>query len=110
MRMSIVNCAPIVILIGETDSNIISAVEQYEDAATLGIEAPAILAETVAIHVSNDGTNFSILNDGITSVLSPGAGTACAYPIFPWNFFKLVAGGAVAAEHTFKLSKTVLGD
>lgn len=110
MRMSIVNCVNIVIANGQTSSNVISAAEQYEDASTIGIEAPGTLAETVNIHVSNDGTNFSTLNDGVTTVAAPAAGVACAYPVFPWKYFKLVATGAVAASRTFKLSKSVLGD
>ena len=110
MRMGIVDCPNIVIAIGATSSNVVGASTTYEDAMTIGIEAPAILAETVTIYVSKDGTNFSILNDGATNVLTPAAGLACSYPAFPWKYFKFVAGGAVAAARTFKMTKSVLGD
>lgn len=110
MRMGIVQCENIVIQNGGTSSNVVKASEVYEDAMTIGLEAPAILAETVTIYVSQDGTNFSILNDGAVNVTTPTAGLACSYPSFPWKYFKLVAGGAVGATRTFKMSKSVLGD
>lgn len=110
MRMAIVDCPDIVIANGATSSNVVSSAVVYEDAMAIGIEAPATLPETVTIYVSKDGTNFSILNDGTANVTTPTAGLACSYPSFPWKYFKFVAGGAVAAARTFKMTKSVLGD
>ena len=110
MRMGIVDCPDIVIAIGATSSNVVSSAVVYEDAMSIGIEAPATLPETVTIQISKDGTNFSVLNDGVANVLTPTAGLACVYPTFPWKYFKFVAGGAVAAARTFKMTKNVIGD
>lgn len=110
MRMGIIQCENVVIANGQTSSNTVSAALVYEDAMTIGLQAPATLPETVTIYVSQDGTNWNALYDGSTTVLAPLATYAASYPVFPWKYFKLVAGGAVAAERIFKMSKSVLGD
>lgn len=94
---------------GQTTSAWKSAAE-YEDAIAIGIEAPGTLPEAITIEVNSErdgtGTSATYQNDSGADYAGPAAGKARVYPTLPsFKAFRLKAGGAVAADRIFKISK-----
>ena len=106
MSQSFVSPLPdLVIANGATASNVISR-NEYADAVSIAIQAPATLAETVTIQVSYDNSTWATLHDGTADIASPLAGKARQYiEMFGFNYFRLLAGSAVGAARTFKVGK-----
>jgi hypothetical protein len=96
----------LVIPSGESSSEAISR-EFYDDAVAVAIQAPAVLAETVNIEVSLDGTTYAILHDGTANIVTPTAGKARVYTELPlFKKFRLTcAAGTAAAARTFLIAR-----
>ena len=67
------------------------------------IQSPSTLPESVTMQVSVDGTNFATLQSGAADITFPAA-KATQINGFMVQKFKLVAGGAVAADRVFQVS------
>ena len=101
--MSRVNLPDLVILETETESNIIpGSVLEYMDHIT--ISAPATLAEVVEVHSCPDetGTFQNHQSGGADIALTAGKNTTIL-AVGSIGGLKLVAGGAAAADRTFKV-------
>lgn len=109
--------ADVVIASGDTKSRVIRATEEYADAASLNIQAPAALdAVAYTIEVSSKyraptdtyvDADFVTLNDGTSDIAPPAAGKGRAYTeIVGFQAFRIKQGGAGAgADRTFMVSK-----
>lgn len=79
----------------------------FRDADSITIHAPDVLAETVTVQVADvAGGNFNPLSRGGADVTIP-AGKSVTIELLSWKAMKLVAGVAVAAARTFKVTKSV---
>lgn len=111
MAQSFTNQLPSAIIAnGATISNVFIKAE-YEDAVSIFIYSPAVLAEAVTIQVSDDptgnGTFVTWQDDSAVDVPSPGAGKGRGYfELAAVGAFRLVAGSAVGGQRTFKLTKS----
>lgn len=100
------NLEDLVILSGATSSRVVDAEAESADAAAIMIYGPVTLAESVVIAVSYDNVTFVTLHDGTADIASPLAGKARQYTELQGaKYWKLLAGGAVAADRTFKVAK-----
>ena len=97
----------VVIPSGSNVTRSISGAYEYSDAVALVIQAPATLdALTFTIEVSNDGTNFATLFDGVANIPVPKAGQAIQYTeMLGSRFWRIKASGNVAADREFLVSK-----
>lgn len=102
MSLNHAQCADLVIALGQTTSRWVNSEEETSDALHIGLQAPAVMAETLTIEVSDEESSSGIILSGVTL---PTAGQAVILPPIPFKFWRLVASVAVAAEHTIKLSK-----
>lgn len=97
----------VVILSGATTSRAVEGVYEYDDAAAITMQAPATLAETCTLEVSQDSTTFVTLNDGTADIAPPLAGKGRQYiELIGWKYWRIKAGSAAAADRTFKVTKT----
>lgn len=105
----------------QTDSNVLYAAgaptapnmattgDGFRDADSITIWGPDTLPETVTVHVDStepQATNFNPLSRGGSDVTIP-AGKAFTIELISFKALKLVAGVGVAAQRTFKVTKTV---
>lgn len=97
----------VVIPSGSNVTRSISGAYEYSDAVAILIQAPATLdALSFSIEISNDGTNFATLTDGIVNIPVPGAGKAIQYTeILGSRFWRIKASGNVASDREFIVSK-----
>lgn len=99
-----------VIAITTTDSGVLRDYldgDGFRDADSITIHAPDTLPETVTVHVSDSPTgNFNPLSRGGADVTVP-VGKSITIELLSWKAMKLVAGVAVAAARTFKVTKGV---
>lgn len=108
--LSIVECTDIVVANGATESGVVLAREQYDDAFDFCIMAP-VGAEASTIEVSDDPDAavpawFALQDSTPADVAGPAAGKARVYAI-PAKAFRLKFAAGVAAERVFKMNKRI---
>jgi hypothetical protein len=120
MSQHVLPLPDLVILNAATDSNVLLASglptapnmattgDGFRDADFVTIHAPDTLPETVTLHVdsSEAAVNFNPLYRGGADVTIP-AGKAVTIDELAFRAMKLVSGVGVAAQRTFKVTKTV---
>lgn len=97
----------VVIPAGSSATRAIFGTYEYSDATAIVIQSPAVLdALAFTIEISNDGTTWNTLTDGILPLPVPAAGQAMQYTdILGSKYFRIKASGNVAAARTFLVSK-----
>jgi hypothetical protein len=97
----------VVIASGASATRAISGAYEYSDAVAIVIQSPATLdALTFTLEVSNDGSTWATLSDGITDLTMPGAGKSKQFTeMLGSRFFRIKSSGNVAADRTFLVSK-----
>jgi hypothetical protein len=90
-------------------SNALTIDEVFSDAEAFTLFAPATLdAGTFTIEVNDRaGGTFVTLNSGTADVQAPAASKACIYPAPNFYSFRIRSSGAVAADRTWRVVKTV---
>ena len=105
----VINLDDLVIANGQTASNVLIARLHYRDAFTLTFYSPATLPETVTLQASNteDGSSgwFNVSRAGADFLMTIGKALTLEEPNY--TALRLLAGGAVAAQRTFKVTKEV---
>jgi hypothetical protein len=101
----------VIILSAGTASRSVYDNDEYMDAVAIGIISPATLdATTFVIQVSADNIAWARLQAGEPplDVDAPAAGKARVYyELVNFPYWRILAGGAVAANRTFKVYKQV---
>lgn len=105
MANFIATCEDLVIASGQTSSRVVTSALETADSSQINIQSPGTLPDTVTIQVSHDNSTWATLYDGTADVGVPPAGKGSVYDNISFPYWKLVAGSAVAANRTFKLSK-----
>lgn len=100
---------PYTILNTQTNGPICKSGLQYEDMVSFLIAAPAVLPEAITIQVNSlpDGSGVwsTLQDDTPADIAGPLAGKVRFYPqLAGAPAFRLVAGGAVAADRVFTIS------
>jgi hypothetical protein len=97
----------VVIPSGQSTTRAIFGTYEYSDATAIVIQAPATLdALTFTIEISNDGSTWATLNDGINNLPVPAAGKAIQYTeVLGSKYFRIKSSGNVAEDRTFLVSK-----
>lgn len=97
------------ILDGETDSNVLRAATQYQDAHMLGLVAPATLdVGQFDIYVTNDPDAVSPVWGLFLEETTPPQGDAATLiGVLAFAAFKIVASVAVDADRTFQVTKRI---
>jgi hypothetical protein len=112
MSSHVVKVTDLVIPNGQTDSNIIYATRDFQDADGITIFSPAVMPETVTVYVSPVGepnsppsaSDFRALQTA-NADQTLAAGKAETIILLPYKAIKVVASAAVAADRTFNVNK-----
>lgn len=110
----------LVIASGQTDSNVLKSEDRnattgiasgdgFRDADSISIHAPDTLPEAITVHVDNaeSAVNFNPLQRPAGTDVTIVAGKTITISDIAFKALKLVAGAAVGAARTFKVTKVV---